>query len=145
MKPAACGLAGGLPGGPPTAAFADDLDVDRQFAGTQVGFALKGSYHNLTLSIAGPNDFHATASAKSGAPSIDLHRFGPVEDGIYTYQLTAATDQQVKSRSRLDDGRGAGAAVLPLRSVATSGTFRVEGGAIVQTKVTAQPSRRDEQ
>jgi hypothetical protein len=118
--------------------------VDRQFTGTEIGFRAKGSYREFTLSIAGPNDFFASATSKKEAPSIDLRRFGAIEDGAYTYQLTAATDEQLKSRARLDDGRDAGAPV-PLRSVATSGTFRVQGGAIVESKATAQPSRRDEQ
>ena len=107
-----------------------------------VGFDLKGTLSNLTLSIAGPNNFSATAFSKSGAPSIDLRRFGSVEDGTYTYQLTAATDEKVKSRARIDNGRDQ-ASAEPLKGVSTSGTFNVKDGVIVK-RVSAKPNKRDE-
>jgi hypothetical protein len=94
------------------------------------------------LSIAGPNEFSATSFSKSGAPSIDLRRFGAVEDGTYTYHLTAATDEKVKARTRLDNGRDQ-ASADPVKSVDTSGTFNVKDGVIVK-RVSAKPNKRDE-
>jgi len=123
----AAGLALGLAG----AALADDLKADARFSETGVGFDLKGTYSDVTLTVVGPNDFHASAHAKSGAPTLDLRRFGSVEDGTYTYQLTAASDEKVKVRTRLDDGREARGAE-PLKGVATSGTFHVKDGVIVK-------------
>jgi hypothetical protein len=122
--------------------LADDLQAEQKFEDAVVGFDLKGTFSNLTLSIAGPNDFTATSFSKSGAPSIDLRRFGTLEDGTYTYHLTAATDEKVKSRTRLDNGRDRGSAE-PLRSVSTSGTFNVKDGVIVK-RVSAKPNKRDE-
>jgi len=144
MKTSAIGLAAGLALALSSACLADDLKAEQKFTETGVGFDLQGSYSNATLTIAGPHDFHASAFAKTGAPSIDLRRFGAVEDGTYTYQLTAATDEKVKVRTRLDDGRDPRTMTEPLKSVATSGTFHVKDGMIVKQDVTAQPGRRDQ-
>ena len=122
--------------------LADDLQAEQKFDGAVVGFDLKGTYSNLTLTIAGPNEFSATAFSRSGAPSIDLRRFGTLEDGTYTYHLTAATDEKVKSHTRLDNGRDRTSAE-PLRSVSTSGTFNVKDGVIVK-RVAAKSNKRDE-
>ena len=129
MKPAAFGLAAGLvlASG---AGLAQDLVAEQRFTDTAVGFELKGAVRNVTLTIAGPNSFHASASAPSGAPTIDLRRLGPVEDGTYTYHLTAGLNETVKPRTRLDDGRAV--ATDPRKSVAASGTFQVKGGVIVK-------------
>ena len=124
-----------------TGARADDLAVDRNFAGTAVTLQAKGAYHDYTLSIAGPNDFHTVLTAKDRVPAVDLRRLGAVQDGVYTYHLTAATDERVNSQDQLDNGRDARASA-PLKSVATSGSFRVQGGQIVKPDA-KQPTRRD--
>src|SRR5262249_29779513 len=121
---------------------ANDLQAEHKLGDTVVGFDLKGPYTNVTLSIAGPNEFSATSFSKSGAPTIDLRQFGPVQDGTYTYHLTAATDEKVKSRTHVDNGRGQGSAE-PVRGVDTSGTFNVKDGVIVK-RVSAKPNKRDE-
>jgi len=142
MKTAAIGLAAGLALSLPSAIHANDIAADQRFTNTSIGFELRGTYSNITLTIAGPRDFHASASARAGSPSIDLRRYGPLEDGVYSYQLTAAMAERVKTRTRLNDGRDAGAPIEPLQSAALSGTFRVQNGAIVKPD-DRQPSRRD--
>jgi hypothetical protein len=142
MKPATLGLAACLALGLAGTCLAD-LAADERFAGTSVGFELKGPYSNVTLSIAGPNGFHASAFSKSGAPTIDLKQFGDVDDGAYTYQLTASTQEQVKTRTKLDDGRGA-RATAELKGEAVSGTFHVTGGVIVKREAPTKSGKRDE-
>jgi hypothetical protein len=145
MKPAAFGLAAGLAFGLSGACLADDLSASEQFAGTTVGFELKGGpFSHVTLSISGPNDFHASAFSRRGAPSLNLRSFGAVEDGRYTYQLTAATDEKLKIRTTLDDGRDPRTAAEPLKGVSTSGTFNVRGGEIVKRDISKEPTRRDQ-
>jgi len=134
---AAASLAAVATGG----ARADDLAVDRNFAGTAVTLQAKGAYHDYTLSIAGPNDFHTVLTAKDRVPPVDLRRLGAVQDGVYTYHLTAATDERVNSHDQLDNGRDARASA-PLKSVATSGSFRVQGGQIVKPDAAKEPIRR---
>jgi len=80
-------------------------------------------------------------TAKDRVPPVDLRRLGAVQDGVYTYHLTAATDERVNSHDQLDNGRDARASA-PLKSVATSGSFRVQGGQIVKPDA-KPPTRRD--
>jgi hypothetical protein len=130
MKPAALGLATSIALCLSGAGLAQDLVAEPKFTETGVGFNLKGDVTNVTLTVAGPNRFHASMSARRGAPEFDLRRFGPVEDGSYTYHLTGATNETEKVRTKLDDGRSGSAE--PRKSVATSGTFQVKGGMIVK-------------
>jgi hypothetical protein len=129
------------------AALADDLKAEPKFDGATVAFNVPSNVANLTLSVAGPNDFHASASARGGSPIINLRDSGAVEDGAYTYNLTASTEERLTSRSRLDNGRGN--AEPGFKSVATSGTFNVRGGVIVPVKsrppVTDDSKRRQDQ
>jgi hypothetical protein len=131
MRPTVIGLMASLAFGLPSGGLADDLTLQQRFTETGVGFDLKGDYSNVTLTISGPNGFHASAFAKSGTPSIDL-RQADAEDGAYTYQLTASTNEKVQARTQLDNGRDPRATVQPVKSVSTSGTFQVRSGAIVK-------------
>ena len=91
----------------------------------------------MTLSVTGPNEFHATVSSRGGA-ALDLARFGPVDDGEYTYHLTAATEEPVKIRTPLDNGREGGKAGV--KSAAASGTFLVKDGVIVRRGTAPEPN-----
>ena len=133
MKLAAFGLAACLGLGLSGASLADDLKATARFSGTALAFDLQGSYSNVTLTVSGPNRFHLSASEKSGAPTIDLRHAGPVDDGQYTYQLTAATDEKARVRTALDNGReGAAARAEPRKAASASGTFRIKDGVIVK-------------
>jgi hypothetical protein len=145
MKSAVALLAAGLVAGLASSAVGNDLAAEQRFTETGVAFDLKRQYGNVTLTLAGPNGFYTSASTMSGSPEIDLRRFGPVDDGTYTYHLTASTDEKVKVRTRLDDGRDTRGAE-PLRSVATSGTFQVKDGVIVKRVAKPDaPTGRDRQ
>jgi hypothetical protein len=111
------------------------------FTGTRVGFELKGAFRHVSLSISGPRDFHVSAEAQRRAPTIDLARSGPVEDGLYTYQLHVATDERVKSRSTLDDGRDHRDRNAVTRGMAASGVFWVRNGTIVPVDRNAREER----
>jgi hypothetical protein len=141
------GLAASLTLGLSTPGLTDDLKAEPRFEGTTVAFNVPANLSNLMLSVSGPFNFHASATARSGSPSIDLRRSGGVDDGAYTYNLTAATDEPVKSRTELDNGRGT--AGPGLTSVSTSGTFNVLRGAIVPLRprppVTQDPKSRQDQ
>jgi hypothetical protein len=122
--------------------LADDLVAGELFTGTQVGFELKGTFRHVTLSISGPNAFHVSAEARRRAPTIDLARAGPVEDGLYTYQLHAASDDRVKLRTTLDNGRDGKEPDEISRGIASSGVFRVRNGAIVPIDRNAREERQ---
>ena len=145
MKVSVCGLVVAMALTLSGACLAEDLKAEQKFSDTTIGFDLAGQYSNLTLTIAGPNGFHASAFSNSGAPTIDLKRFGAVEDGTYTYQLTGATPEKIKSRIRSDDGREAHTARDAQQSAAMSGAFRVKDGAIVKVEPKkASNSKRDQ-
>jgi hypothetical protein len=132
MKIAICGaLAALLVAGGAGGCRADDLKATQAFSDNEIKFEPGGNYSNYTLTVAGPNGFHATASSKSQVPSIDIKRAGATDDGIYRYHLTASTDTKVPLRSGLDNGRTAEPATM-LQGVSASGHFELKGGAIVK-------------
>lgn len=142
MKIAILGLAAIIAAGLPQTCLADDLPATEQFKESTVEFKIDGTLGTLMLTVAGPNGFYASATARSASPSIDLRRYGDYDDGEYTYHLTASTDGKIKLRTPLDDGRDQGPTTEILKGVATSGTFKVSRGLIVKNDTTA-PSRRD--
>jgi hypothetical protein len=139
MRTTTFGLAAFIAAGLSGNCLAQDLKATQKFTDTEIGFDAGGTYSNFTLTIAGPNGIQASASSKSGAPSIDLKRLSAPDDGLYTYQLSASTDEKVPLRSGLDDGRPQRATAM-LRSVSTSGSFEVKSGTIVK----ADPGARED-
>jgi hypothetical protein len=114
-----------------------------QVSGTSVGFVLKGAYSNATLSVSGPNGFHASTFSRGGAIVIDLSQFGSLPDGTYNYQLTAASGQAVAVDRTLNDGRGSTRKSFAYKPAAKSGTFNVKGGSIVDYGTRTRRGRRD--
>jgi hypothetical protein len=140
MKSAAFGLAACFAVGISGLCWAQDLKAQQKFTDTEIGFDIGGRYSNLTLTITGPNGISARAHSRTGSPLIDLRRLGTLDDGDYSYQLMAATDEKVPVRTGLDDGRDGGPTTSMLKSVSTSGQFQVKGGAIVKY----DPSARED-
>ncbi|HEX2256149.1 MAG TPA: hypothetical protein VHG92_05495 [Afifellaceae bacterium] len=130
----AVAVAAGLAG----IASAQEMKASQRSSGGVVGFDLQGPYKNVTLSIAGPKGFSATTSVERGNPSLNLGRGLP--DGVYTYQLSAATDEPADVVPQgLDNGRGEGAKDRkPLRDVSTSGSFVVRNGSILPPQALAE-------
>ena len=121
-------------------AFAVDvLDAGKSLSGTRVSFTLPSGYFNATLSVAGPDGRVLQASTKSGSTSIDIGGQNAMGDGVYTYQLTAATPQTKMIKADETSGRELPARVSMRGEVAihvgaaTSGTFLVRSGRIVDT------------
>lgn len=102
------------------------------FSETTVMFDLTGPYHNVTVTVVGPKDFHAEAFAKEGVPPLDLRRYGDVVDGLYNYEVTgASTREAFEIKPKLDNGRGKAEQQKRFRSAGIAGSFRVEGGKIL--------------
>ena len=126
-----------------SACLADDMVAAEQFGGTSIGFLLKSSLSRATLSVSGPDAFHASVYSESGAIALDLGKFGPVEDGFYKYEITAATDQPMRVRTPLNNGRDEKVKFTLHKGVAMNGTFRVKDGKIVKPVPAAKEGRRD--
>lgn len=140
---AALGLLGLVVVGFASPCSASNLVAAEQVSGTSVGFVLAGSYSNATLTISGPTGFHATMFSRGGAIAIDIGKSGPVADGTYHYQLTAASSERAVAGDSLDNGRGNKAKSIAFKPATKSGTFNVKDGAIVNYGVPARASRRD--
>ncbi len=69
------------------------FSAEERYSGDVVQIVLDGQVHNTTLSIAGPGGYYAQAYAKAGTPMIKLSQHGTVADGLYIWQVTAATDE----------------------------------------------------
>jgi hypothetical protein len=141
MKSATLGLAAFLVLGC-GACLADDFVAAEQHTGSKLEFRLKPSFANATLSVAGPNNFHASSFSKGGAAAIDLSQFGRLDDGTYDYQVTASSGQTVAVKTPLDNGRDKPPAATQPVSVTMSGSFHVRGGQIVKPDMT-KSQRKD--
>jgi hypothetical protein len=130
---AAC-LALGLSG----ASLAQDFKPMEKHTETALSFEVGSGYRNFTLTVTGPNGFHATAASKDSVPSIDLRAAGAHDDGVYTYQLTASADEKIAVRSELDNGRSAAANDSMLKSVSASGQVHLKDGKIQKFAATAE-------
>ena len=126
------------------ACLADDLPATEAFSGTTVAFKIDGQFGLLTLTVAGPNGFYASDSARTASPIIDLSKSGGFDNGDYAYQLTASTDGKITLRTPVNDGRDPEdkPTTTIFKGLSKSGSFNVSGGAIVPNDTRA-PSRRD--
>ena len=141
MKLPTIGIAAILAVGFAHACLADGKIAVPQAVGNTFGFQLDPAYANATLSISGPNNFHASNYSKGGSLGIDLSQFGALSDGIYNYQLTAGGPETVAVNTSLDNGRAKPAATQSV-GVAWSGTFQVKGGTIIMPN-SPKSGRRD--
>ncbi|MGB9365357.1 MAG: hypothetical protein WCE79_05010 [Xanthobacteraceae bacterium] len=127
------GLAACLAASLSSTCLGQDLKGAPRFGDTQVGFAptvTAAIYTNFTLSVSGPNGFHARASADREVPTIDLSRFGGFDDGMYNFEVTASSEEKLPVRTALDNGRDGGPTTSVLQTVSASGVFHVSGGTI---------------
>lgn len=138
MKSAVLSLAACLTVAMSGACWAQDLKATQKHSDTVLGFETGSGYSNFTLTVTGPNGFHASAAAKNAAPSIDLRRAGAADDGVYNYQLTASTDHKVPVRTPLDNGRSGAASDSVLQGVSASGQIHLKDGTIVKFDLNAR-------
>ncbi|MEO8460163.1 MAG: hypothetical protein ABI451_06525 [Dokdonella sp.] len=116
------------------AAFAgsDIAGAQKSLNGSQVKFSLGPNYFNATLTVAGPNGFYARSESGSGTVSIDLKSAGATGEGVYTYELTAASMETKTDPAPMNNGRGNGTDnPVSQIGVSTSGTFFAQNGLII--------------
>lgn len=142
MRFASLGLAACLAAGVSSTCLGQDLPATEQFSDTTVTFKIDRQFGLLMLTVAGPNGYFASATARTASPIIELKSFGSYDDGSYSYNLTASTDEKVPVRTPLDNGRSDGKADSRFKQISLSGQFLVRGGTIVKPS-TARPARLD--
>lgn len=84
---------------------------------------------NATMVIAAPNGKITEIQTKSGTPVFQLPQ-GEVQDGVYRYELRAATEEKEEIVNPVNNGRGETATETFVPFYRT-GTFFVERGVII--------------
>ncbi|WP_323760976.1 hypothetical protein [Maricaulis sp.] len=115
---------------------ADDVpssaSISVRLAGTRLYFEGEPSFFNYSVRVTGPNGYVGEVFSARRAPSFRLSDHGAVDDGVYRYEVTAATGDVVQHsspHSRRANGREASAQV-PRIGIASDGSFRVVNGQI---------------
>jgi hypothetical protein len=142
MKIAMFGLAALIAAGAAGTCLADDLkalQADPKFTETTLGFDVKGRYANFTFTVTGPAGFSTQEFSGGSAPSLDIRKFGDLPDGVYIYQLSAATDEKVRTFTPPDNnGRDGSPPPTVLQGAALSGSFLLTKG-VISTREASQP------
>lgn len=123
------GLAAILGLGLTSAAAARNIDPVPQHNSNAVWFENWSGLSNAQLVVSAPNGKITEVFAASGTPVYELER-GAVQDGIYRYELKAATEERVEIVNPIDNGRGEIASSKP-KSFYMNGSFVVSRGVII--------------
>jgi hypothetical protein len=111
-------------------------ELTENFTGTRLYFSVSDtSLTNFTLRVIGPEEYVAEAYSARTVPSLSLTEFGTLADGLYQYELTAATTTRL-ARARPEDATANGRLPGTQRgraSTSMSGTFRIVNGQILQS------------
>lgn len=85
---------------------------------------------NATLVVASPDGKITTINAPSGTPVFQLSG-SEVLDGIYRFELQAASDERVKIVNPIDNGRGDAQSDSHAKPFLMNGSFTVSRGVII--------------
>jgi len=88
---------------------------------------------NATLVVAAPDGTLTTIEATAGTPVFQLSG-AEILDGVYRFELRAATDEQVKIINPQNNGRGAAQSDTAAKPYYMNGSFTVSRGAIITPK-----------
>lgn len=88
---------------------------------------------NATLTVAEPNGHIVKIYAEDGTPVYQLK--GEVQDGVYRYELSAATEERVKIVNPINTGRGDNQPDTRAVPYYSTGHFVVERGVIITPEV----------
>lgn len=100
---------------------------------TVLNFEFKDRFQRATVKVTGPRFFRANMYQEKGNPSIDLSKFGKLDDGLYRYQILVASTKTIELRSnRLYSGRDLKSRRNKITKTETqSGSFWMKNGSIV--------------
>lgn len=127
-----------------TASFDPQPIAHEKFSGSQINFVMKNDVHNITFTVGGSDGFYQQIFLENGTPTLDLSQLKEIKDGVYHYQINAASNEMVKNQSKSDDGRGEKTRKLINKGLQQSGHFRVVKGKIAEYKKIAEPKPKSE-
>ena len=90
-----------------------------------------------TITVATPSGELIALYTETGTPVFQLTG-NEVLDGIYRYELSAATEEEVKIVNKIDNGRGDATKNTTAKPFHLSGAFVVQRGVIVPLKQIAE-------
>jgi len=96
-----------------------------------VSFTGGNTMFNGTLTVTGPKGYYEQIMSEKGLPAFRLQGAGRLVDGVYTYSLTAATQEREPVYSSENNGRGDAAEDTVAKSYSSDGAFRVANGLIL--------------
>lgn len=114
---------------------ARDYRVQEHAAGTRLRFDADPDLSNFTLSVSGPNGYAGTVSSARVPPSFRLADHGDVVDGVYSFEMTAATQERRRDASPQQaayNGRDPRSGTTAYLGYTYSGAFRVVNGRIME-------------
>ena len=104
-------------------------DVAEKLTPGALSFTGGASFTNAVLKVRGPNDYSEEKTARRGLPVFRITG-GRMQDGVYFYALSAATDEEVPIKKKVDNGRGTDARDFTLKPFYKEGMFRITRGLI---------------
>jgi len=112
----------------PTAALA--ASPVEQHNSNAVWFENWTGLRNATLVVSAPDGTLSTIEAATGTPVFQLSG-GEILDGIYRFELSAASDEQVKILNPQNNGRGEAQSDSMAKPFYMNGHFTVSRGVII--------------
>lgn len=113
-----------------SAGAAFSADVEARFQPGSLSFSGGTGFTNAVLTVTGPDDFEKEETAKRGLPVFRVVG-GRMRDGFYQFSLSAATDEKVKIKKPLNNGRGDAGRDHTFVPFHMSGIFEISRGTIV--------------
>ncbi len=112
-------------------AFSQEIAPKQQNNSNTIWFENWTGLRNGTLKISIPGGEHVEVFAASGTPVFELSG-REIIDGLYRYELTAATKDEVKIVNPVNNGRGETKRDSLSKPFYLSGSFLVSRGVITQ-------------
>lgn len=106
-------------------------EVEARIENGALSFTGGQNLTNAVLMITGPGEFEKEETASRGLPVFRAQNSGRLADGLYQYSLTAATDEKIKIKNPMDNGRGSAARDYLLKPYSMQGSFLVSKGTIL--------------
>lgn len=122
-------------------------EVIERITSGSISFGGGVGMYNGTMTVAGPDDYYDQFMNENGLPTFTLQEAGKLEDGVYSYTLTAATAERQKIKRAQNNGRGDAAQDTMAVPFSTSGMFLIKNGVIAEldTSVTEESLTDDQQ
>lgn len=114
----------------PAAHAQDKIDPVEQYNSQAFWFVNWTGLSNATLEVVTPAGEKQRVEAKTGTPVYEISR-AKAMDGVYRYELNAATQNKIKIVQPIDNGRGSASRDYLLEPFYKTGRFIVSRGVIV--------------